>query len=569
MSSADRGPDWSTRERAAGGPPRVIVIGAGLAGLATGCYAQMSGLETRIFEKHVLPGGCCTAWSRHGYLFDYCIDWLIGTAEGTGAHQVWSELGALDGKSVTRFDTFNRVVDEHGRAVTFYGDPDRLEAHLLALAPGDAKPIRAFCRDLRRYAAIELPWDLTPPPLRTTAERLRTLRTVLPAFRLFWRTATTPMSGFAERFQDPLLRRAFPNMFLQEPEGFPLLPYLYTLAAAHNGNAGFPEGGSLGLARSVEERYTSLGGVIGYRCRVERILIEDGRAIGVELKDGSRHFADHVVAACDGPTVLDRLLEGRYSSPATEKLYGELLDKPGNLYPAVVSAFVGVDGPLPEGEPHSTTYLLSPEDGARLPGSLQRSLVVQLRSTYADGFAPPGKSVLHCTYFSDYRSWKDLRSSDRRAYRARKQEVAAFVREFLERTYPELGPRIELVDVASPVTTERFTGNTYGSILAWQAFSEAEDAANRLVNRDRMRLPGLSGFSMAGQWTSLGGLIRAATSGRFAAQYLCQELGRPFRAWPSDNREPWHAGKWGRLPQLGRATVGAPEVGVAEVGAAE
>ncbi len=230
----------------------------------------------------------------------------------------------------------------------------------------------------------------------------------------------------------------------------------------------------------------------------------------------------------------------------------------------MVSAFVGVDGPLPEGEPHSTTYLLSPEDGDRLPGSLQRSLVVQMRSAYAEGFAPPGKSVLHCTYFSDYRSWKDLRVRDRRAYRARKQEVAAFARGFLERTHPGLRGRIELVDVASPVTIERFTGNTYGSILAWQAFSEAEDAANRLVNRDRMRLPGLRGFSMAGQWASLGGLIRAATSGRYAAQYLCRELGRPFRAWPSDNRDPWHAGKWGRLPQLDRATVGRPEVGVAE-----
>lgn len=559
MAGAERGPDWSDRELAKDGPPRVIVIGAGLAGLATGCYAQMSGLETRIFEKHVLPGGCCTAWSRDGYLFDYCIDWLIGTAEAGAAHRIWRELGALDGKSVTHFDVFNRVVDEHGRAVTFHCDPDRLEAHLLDLAPGDAAPVRAFCRDLRRFVATEAPWELTPPPLRTTAERLRTLRAVLPAFRLYWRTATTPMSAFAERFEDPLLRRAFPVMFLQEPAGFPLLPYLYTLAAAHTGNAGFPQGGSLGLARSVEERYTSLGGHIGYRCRVDRVLIEGGRAIGVQLKDGSRHFADHVVAACDGPTVLGKLLGGRWSSPTLDRLYGELLDKPGNLYPAVVSAFVGLDGPLPPGEPHSTTYLLPRPAAARLPGCLQSSLVVQLRSAYAEGFAPPGKSVLHCTYFSDYRSWKELKLRDRRAYRARKREVAAFVREFLERTYPGIGRRIELVDVASPVTTERFTGNTYGSILAWQAFSEAEDAANRLVNRDRMRVPGLAGFSMAGQWTALGGLIRAATSGRYAAQYLCRELGVPFRAWPSENPEPWHPGKWGRLPRLDRATVGASE----------
>ncbi|NUV45127.1 NAD(P)-binding protein, partial [Streptomyces sp. CAI-24] len=101
--------DWGSRERTPGTPPRVIVIGAGVAGLSTGCYAQMSGARTRIFEKHVLPGGCCTAWSRDGYLFDYCIEWLIGTAPGNDAHQVWRELGALDGKTVTNFELFNKV----------------------------------------------------------------------------------------------------------------------------------------------------------------------------------------------------------------------------------------------------------------------------------------------------------------------------------------------------------------------------------------------------------------------------------------------------------------------------
>lgn len=549
--------DPGTGARPPGGAPRVIVIGAGVAGLATGCYAQMSGMQSRIFEKHVLPGGCCTAWSREGYLFDYCIDWLIGTAEGNDAHRIWRELGALDGKTVTHFDQFNRVVDVDGREVTFYTEPARLERHLLALSPADARQIRSFCRDLRRFCALDLYPFLTPPPLRTLRERAALARTVLPAFRLLWRTAATPMHTFADRFTDPLLRRAFRNIFFQDPQTFPVLPYLFNMAAAHNRNAGFPQGGSLGLARSIESRYTGLGGQISYRSRVERILVEDGRAVGVQLKDGTRHHADHVVSACDGHTTIYGMLGGRYTGPRVDRLYGEVLDRPGTLFPGVVSVFVGVDGTVgdPAGEPHSTTYLLSADEAGTLPGALQQSIVVQLRSQYAEGFAPPGKSLLHCTYFSDCASWQGLRGRSRRAYRARKQQAADAVRQVLARRYPGVAGRIEVIQVASPATTARYTGNTRGSILAWTAFSEADDVATRLVNRDRMRLPGLRGFSMAGHWVALGGLIRAASSGRFAVQYLCAELGVPFRAWESTADGPWHHGRLGHLPQLDRWTA--------------
>ncbi|MEU2822765.1 NAD(P)/FAD-dependent oxidoreductase [Streptomyces bacillaris] len=544
--------DWGSRERTPGTPPRVIVIGAGVAGLSTGCYAQMSGARTRIFEKHVLPGGCCTAWSRDGYLFDYCIEWLIGTAPGNDAHQVWRELGALDGKTVTNFELFNKVEDEHGRSVTFYNDPDRLEAHLLALSPADAPLIGAFTRDLRRFIDIELYPFLTAPALRTVRERAATLRTVLPAFRLFWRTAATPMHVFADKFQDPLLRRAFRNIFFQDPEGFPLLPYLFNMAAAHHLNAGFPQGGSLGLSRSVENRYLGLGGEVIYRARTEKILVENDRAIGIELRNGRRYFAEHIVSACDGRTTVHGLLDGRYTSPRIDKLYNDLIERPGTLFPAVVSAFVGLRGDFDPGEAHSTTHLLTDEDGERLPGALQNSLVVQARSRYSDGFAPPGRSVLHCTYFSDYAYWKELRTRSRREYRGRKHEVADFVRTFLEHRHPGINDRMDLVDIASPATTHRYTGNHNGSILAWKAFSDADDVAARLVGRDRMRLPGLSGFSMAGQWVGMGGLIRAASTGRFAVQYLCRELGLQFRAWESEGGEPWHPGMLGELPQLDR-----------------
>lgn len=48
----------------------VNIIGAGISGLTTGCYLQMNGFETRIYEKHSVPGGLCTSWEKNGFTID-------------------------------------------------------------------------------------------------------------------------------------------------------------------------------------------------------------------------------------------------------------------------------------------------------------------------------------------------------------------------------------------------------------------------------------------------------------------------------------------------------------------
>ena len=50
----------------------IMITGAGIAGLSAGCYAQMDGYRTQIFELHNIPGGLCTAWKRQGYVCDGC-----------------------------------------------------------------------------------------------------------------------------------------------------------------------------------------------------------------------------------------------------------------------------------------------------------------------------------------------------------------------------------------------------------------------------------------------------------------------------------------------------------------
>ena len=116
----------------------ILIIGAGIAGLCAGCYGQMNGYRTRIFELHDKPGGLCTSWKRQGYVFDGCIHWLVGSGPGTGLYRLWQELGAVQGRRMVDHDEFTRYEGAGGRCFIVYTDVDRLERHMKELAPQDA-----------------------------------------------------------------------------------------------------------------------------------------------------------------------------------------------------------------------------------------------------------------------------------------------------------------------------------------------------------------------------------------------------------------------------------------------
>ena len=122
----------------------MIIIGAGIAGLAAGCYAQMNGYRTKIFELHNQPGGLCTAWQRRGYTFDGCIHYLFGSGPGQPFYQLWQELGAIQGRQFIHHDKLMHLIDPQGQTLIVYSDPHRLENHLIELSPRDRPLIQSI-----------------------------------------------------------------------------------------------------------------------------------------------------------------------------------------------------------------------------------------------------------------------------------------------------------------------------------------------------------------------------------------------------------------------------------------
>src|SRR5215469_18635540 len=135
--------------------PKVIIIGAGIAGLSCGCYLQMNGIQTEILEAGELPGGLCTAWKRGHYMFDGCLRWLMGALPSSLFHQMWCELGAIAGRKVLVYDDIFRIEAPDGQTLTVPADLDKLARELKRVAPEDAVHIDRLIKDARRSMFLE------------------------------------------------------------------------------------------------------------------------------------------------------------------------------------------------------------------------------------------------------------------------------------------------------------------------------------------------------------------------------------------------------------------------------
>jgi len=94
----------------------LIIIGAGLAGVSTGCYAQMNGYQSHIFEHHSVPGGVAACWKRKGYLIDGGIHFVMSHKPGTALYELYRELGFT--ARCVDMTTYGRFADEaSGRAL--------------------------------------------------------------------------------------------------------------------------------------------------------------------------------------------------------------------------------------------------------------------------------------------------------------------------------------------------------------------------------------------------------------------------------------------------------------------
>jgi phytoene dehydrogenase-like protein len=493
----------------------IIIIGAGMGGLAAGIYGQMNGYKTQIFEMHSIPGGQCTGWKRKGYTFDVCIHHLFGCHPVSKLYNLWNELGAMPREIVYTNDCVS-VVSPDGKMFHDYYDLEMLEQHLRELSPEDSRVIGDYIKAIKAASESDFWGEIT---MGTMGGIIKMTPRIIPLMKWFKIT----MQQFADRFSDPFLKSAFP-LLEYSLRSMPFIVHLAKHGYGYKKAVAWPVGGSLEFARSIEQRYKALGGEVNYRQKVVKILTENNRAVGIRLADESEYRADIVISNADGRKTIMEMLEGKYTDDQTKKY----CEDPQDETSFAVHVFLGVNRDL-SNEPSALVMLL--DEPVEIANHKNKSLDMQMYS-FDRTMAPEGKGVIKVELVSTYSYWKEL-YSDRQRYDEEKQKVAQQAIDVLESNYFKgIKKQIEIVDVPTLMTWERYMGGTHG--FANLPSNRKISITGSLTGKNLLStLPNLSNFYFVGNWaTSAGALFMNAFSGRTIVKNICKMHGKKFQVTP-------------------------------------
>ncbi len=492
---------------------RVKIIGAGIAGLSAGCYLQMNGYETEIYELHSIPGGLCTGWERMGYTFDGCIHWLVGSSPKSNFYHLWNELINMKKQKFVDHEIYNRIWDKTGeKYIDFFTDVDKLEEELVNKAPEDESLIRSFTGAIRRFKKLNMPVEKAREVMGPI-DGIKTLAKFIPYIGIFKKWHKLSIEDFSKKFTNPLLREGIRSLFIPE---MAMLFIIMNMSWMANRSAGYPIGGSLKFASNIAERYEKLGGKIYYNHRVDKILTYEGRATGIKLANGSDKSADFVISAADGYSTIFNMLDGKFKDKRTDKYYSKF-----KVFPSFIQVSLGLNREMAELEPNQTIPV---PDKLKIDDSTTLAYLGIRIFNFDNTLARKGKTAITALIPAEnYKYWVDLKKDDSNKYKREKKRITDEVIELLDNKFGDIKKYVEVKDVSTPASVIRYTNNWKGSFEGWILTPELG------FGQMDKTLPGLERFYMIGQWVEPGGGIPPAMmSGRAVTQIICKNDHKEF-----------------------------------------
>ncbi|MDJ0571748.1 MAG: carotene isomerase [Pleurocapsa sp. MO_192.B19] len=438
----------------------VVVIGSGIGGLVTATQLAAKGAKVLVLERYLIPGGSGGYFEREGYRFDVGASMIFGFGKKGTTNLLTRALDAVNMK----IETITDPVQVH------YHLPDNLELkvhrdyeeflqELIAIFPHEEKGIRGFygecwkvfnCLNSMELLSLEEPRYLMRVFFQNPLACLG-LAKYLPQ----------NVGDIARKhISDPQLLKFIDiecYIWSVVPAAkTPMINAGMVFSDRHYGGINYPQGGVGQIAQKLADGLTKAGGEIKYKARVTKILMENGRAVGVKLADGQEYRAQRIISNATRWDTFDKLLPLEHT-PNKEKRWRQRYKKS----PSFLSLHLGVDASvLPEGTECHHVLL---ENWDKMEDS-EGTIFVSIPTLLDPSLAPAGHHIIHTFTPSWIVDWQKLSPQE---YQAKKETAAEKLIHRLEAIFPKLSAGLDYQEVGTPRTHRRFLGRedgTYGPI---------------------------------------------------------------------------------------------------------
>lgn len=526
-----------------------IIIGSGAGGLSAAICLARAGQKVLVLEQHYVPGGWCHSFFLNGQRFSPGVHYIGNMDKGKPTSRLYEGLGIANDLVFFRM---NKAAYEHcwigeeridmpagmeqlheGLSKRFPAEKERLKKYLLL--------VRDVSRQLQFIIKMSGFWDNVLVPFHTRylgKYGLFSLKRVLD-----W------------HIKDPLLKKVL-NVQCAD-HGLPPAKASFPLHCAvmdHYFDGGFyPMGGGEAIVKAMTTAVKKYGGQIRTGTGVKRIILENKKAIGVELQNGEKITANKIISNADpGKTYLDLV--------GAENLSGRLRKRLAHTRYSITSLmlFVTVDMDVRRaGLDSGNIWMLRNQDLDRLfadmtvkdilteeefPGLFISCTTLKDPSSYNGRY-----HNLEVVTFIDYAFFeqfeKDGSEGNRSAdYLKHKERICEKLLNSLEKVLPGVRGKIVQMELGTPVTNEFYVnttrGNVYGTEKSFMqtgpfSFNKKSEIENLYLCGASILSHGVAGASSSGVTTA------AAILGCKSDELIKSTDGQEVRIYDAEDNSQW------------------------------